>query len=1140
MAFFLNREIINDGVGVQRERSFQNVNVNLLANPPHDPRFFETLPTAWANGYSFQKAIEASNPTAIGEWLSLVCLHAAGVLRAVPYDQDRIDLMYDPDLWPALERTYPFTGPDKLTQIVLLLTNTGVTAGSYYPEIIYTPARNREEWRNDKGLQPYLSGSTLSWEKCRDLQLRDRQIRQLFLNRLLGILQHTSGRIRSSLENLCLTDAFFVELQRNGPEAVSKALETYIPIIKPSDPKDFLRAYPLKRTTIENGEAITTYYFVDGLPETAAWMQGPIGSALPHFTDFHISLNGLVSVQFGGEQHNLDLQPNERAVLLKDLFLANGSIWCRLPGQSNEAQAGTLRNFHIQAITNPGGRFAQLDDNDRAICLMPVKSEFLVHFPEMLSTPEAHAAVRHEPGTESLQWTFKLFGEERKIQLTVAPAPKDLTGAYLALWPPKVAQQWNLYVMHGKGDKTKHGQWTLVDEKGRTGTKVDLPADEYINILNRPDAFNRPMALQLNDSQGNERGLAFLNPLPSPQINAEPAELGIDFGTSNTCFAYKPKHGQAESLIFELSPKVLWGETQKLDNPGFVPLKWGGKRGFFPTILLSQKGFDFSPCTPAVIQAEHLFRVDIPGLHENLVQRWFEGSMPTGWDRHDNMKWELRTGYSPWRNLFLGLTMLYAQAEVFFRHGAIIENYVFTFPLAFSLKERENFHGEASQLTQQIRRICYGNQATNANYFYDVDESTAIALGIQSAGGSAFLEVFVDIGGGTTDLAIRHNNQILALDSFRVAGGAFFKFASENLNSQLGRSGGEKFIQHLGNLLFADELKNGNSKTDFSKSINQVLKENNLHLGTFYSLAINRLDDQLFKRREAAILEQRMGWPSFQLYRSQLFFRHIVAYALLQACAATVQQQLTSTTLTNGIKLILSGNGWGLMAFAEFERHAHAIERICRDILTTLKTHLLETCSAEERPYLEALKIHQVNLLNETALSVAKTTVAKGALSSERPAAQVPVGNPISIPDKGHRYRPFSGLTFRQCLVNEEEVELRWCDRWDEEVLREKCGINFFTLERLQINDQPHEWEKNTNRQLVSFTALGNMKNPTKDPLPAAEWVNINTRLCNSKHYLDQGRLAVSPMNFLLSEIFYSSQAAHLDLENLAKLNGTL
>ena len=1070
-----------------------------------------------------------------------MCLHSTGTLQTVVYDRYDLENFYDPDLWSAPERTFPHSDKEKLENIILLTTNNGAIIGSYYPGVIYAPARNRTKWHDDPNLHPYLSGEKLSWQSCLNLQLCDNSMRQKFLNRLLGLQALMSGRIKTTLENFWQGDSNFNGLEANAPEKLGKTPDTFPPFPDKIDPNQFLSQYPLKRTFSQNGIQSTVYYLVEGFPEPAPWMREPIGPSLPHFSDYKFSPNGQLVVNFGGRQTELLLQANDKVVLLKDLFLpSNGSFWCKLPGNSNEAQTTTIRNLHVQAITNPGGRFTQLGERDKALCLAPVKSEFLQYFPEVLSAPETHLSVRHESGTENLRWTFKLFDSDKTFSLTIEPTPKDLTGAYLALWPPKVAEQWNLYVVHGKGDKTRHGRWALMDEKGRTGYSVDLPAGEYINILNQPDQFNRPMALCLNDSNDNERGVVFLNPLPGPNSGGGKAELAVDFGTSNTCFAYKLANSQPETLIFELSPKTLWGQEPFLDNPGFVPLKWGGARGFFPTILLSQSGYDFSHCTPQAIQAEHLFRIDIPGLHSELVERLFEGTLPTGWDRHDNMKWELRTGYSPDRNLFLGLTMLYAHAELLFNHGATLDNYVLTYPLAFSLKERENFHSEASQLTQRIRQLCYGDQSSNANYFYNVDESRAIALGIQSPGGSAFMEVFVDIGGGTTDLAIRHNNNILALDSFKVAGGAFFKFAAESLDTRKNRSNGEKFINHLGNLLFADKLNNGGGNTDFLKTINQVLKANNLHLGTFYSLAINRLDDQLFKKRESAILEQKMGWPSFQLYRSQLFFTHIIAYSLIQACAAAVNQKLDPATLTNGIKLIFSGNGWGLMVFAELERSARAIEKSCQDILTTLKKHLLESCTEAEKPYLEFLKIHQVNLLNQTALSVAKTSVAKGALDPERPPAHVAVGKPITLQDNGDRSRPFCGLSFRHLVINNKPLELRWCDRWDKDTLEEKLGMRLQVIMNMHVNDQPNGWEQATNQQLTAFTALGNMMNQTEDPLPSEEWVNINTRLCNSKPYLNEGKLSVSPLNFLLSEILYSNQASHLVLEKMAELNGTL
>ena len=227
MPFFLNKEIINDGVGQQKERDFQNVAINALANSPHDAKYFETLPTAWANCYTFQKAIEANKPSDVEEWLVLMCLHSTGTLQTVVYDRYDLENFYDPDLWPALERTFPHSDKEKLENIILLTTNNGAIIGSYYPGVIYAPARNRTKWHDDPNLHPYLSGEKLSWQSCLNLQLRDRTMRQKFFNRLLGLQALMSGRIKTTLENFWQADSAFNILDTNAPEALGKTPLTF-------------------------------------------------------------------------------------------------------------------------------------------------------------------------------------------------------------------------------------------------------------------------------------------------------------------------------------------------------------------------------------------------------------------------------------------------------------------------------------------------------------------------------------------------------------------------------------------------------------------------------------------------------------------------------------------------------------------------------------------------------------------------------------------------------------------------------------------------------------------------------------------------------------------------------------------------
>ena len=96
-----------------------------------------------------------------------------------------------------------------------------------------------------------------------------------------------------------------------------------------------------------------------------------------------------------------------------------------------------------------------------------------------------------------------------------------------------------------------------------------------------------------------------------------------------------------------------------------------------------------------------------------------------------------------------------------------------------------------------------------------------------------------------------------------------------------------------------------------------------------------------------------MGAYSYQRYRTRLLFRHIITYSLLQACAAAVDNRIK---LSSGINLILGGNGWGLMLFAEFPRDSTRLRDEAQAILKSLKTQLAEHTTPEEREYLDALE----------------------------------------------------------------------------------------------------------------------------------------------------------------------------------------
>src|ERR1019366_850011 len=105
------------------------------------------------------------------------------------------------------------------------------------------------------------------------------------------------------------------------------------------------------------------------------------------------------------------------------------------------------------------------------------------------------------------------------------------------------------------------------------------------------------------------------------------------------------------------------------------------------------------------------------------------------------------------------------------------------------------------------------------------------------------VDLFIDVGGGTADIAIRDADHFLVLDSVKLAGKAFFRFTEQNLRGSLAAS--DETRGHLAKLNMVALGENSSGL--------EALERINLDLGTAYSLVINGLDDATFRMREGAI-----------------------------------------------------------------------------------------------------------------------------------------------------------------------------------------------------------------------------------------------------------------------------------------------
>lgn len=1118
---FLNAGILGSGAGVPQRRGFRAISVESIGSPDYDARFFETFPTVWASAYAFRKSLESeANAVAEGprrgeyvlgaateEWATLFLLHYFGIVHLVRFEQQQLERQYDKDLWVALHGTYPSAKENGFSEILLLRTDDQgsdrAVIGAYYPEVVFFPGRGRESWQESETLRPYLRGARLSWAQAARLQLSDEGSRADFHAHLRLVADRAlqSSTLKNHLDNFCR--------EMFGPAAPPAAgpfdrspLKWEVPGNLRREPVEYLDQYPL---SVSNAKGGKTYYLVSGMPHPSPWMTTAIAPKWPAPAQYRRTGAREISVNFAGSDIRCQLEDNDQIVLLRDLFLLDAPFWCKLP-RSSETHASHFRTLHEVEL-----RDSILTQRDMAVCLAPIRREFLEHFPETFQNLKSVYAVPGQGG--AVEWLLPVRGKEVRW-VTKPIGSTDMPNTSLMMWPPKVSRRWKLYAAYGTGSKETGGRWHLVDENGWQGKTVELEEDEYVSFLQRPgNTPNRPRAVLFTDTNDRERGVIFLADFEEQAIDAEGhASLAVDFGTSNTCLAYDA--GQSEILRFKLSPISLWGKRRPEDfeQLGFVPMNWGGTKGFFPTVLLSRRFDERLPdMTPEEVQLEHLFKVDVPGLHRRFESRLYDKGVYQTWRLHSNLKWD-PDPRTPWRALFLELTLLYAHAEMFFNRAAVIDSYVFTFPLAFGDAFRRRYHEQAQGVIRKIRQCCYGSdpQADGFRYVPTVDESTAIAESIREHSSATAMEVFVDVGGGTADIAVRHDGHFLVLDSLEVAGKTFFRFAERNFKQPL--AGATQFKRHLGRLLQGKE-----------QELTIPSFDRQLDLSTFYSVAINDLSDETFRGREENILKKGMGATSYQRYRARLFFRHVLAYALLQACAATVDNRVK---LGNGIKLILGGNAWGLMVFAELPRSTDRLGEEARQILMLLKRQLAPSVRGEEREYLEALEIFGIELLNEDDLSRAKTSVAVGALKADPEAA-----------GRRKNTMPYAGVTIRELKINDfNPATIRWCDRWGFDQFKSRFG--FMDQVSSAEFEGPEDSRRPLDPVLAAFSCLGNAVRNDQDNMPEATWTNINAEVGRRISLIRGDRLGPPPANHFLSEVLYPENAQRDFLDVLAERNG--
>lgn len=1145
----------------------------------------------------FQEAVE--------EWMCLFLLYYFGVANLQELAGDLFTdgpggkSGYDPDLWPALSLTYPEGDLRGLT-LLRVDDQQQTVIGACYPGIVFFPSRGRQTWPASEKLSGYLANRKLSWAKCAAKLLDKTEARTDFLRFLASVKGTLKGaNLQTAVALFCAqrklalpTDA--EAFASEEPRGWARAIVT--------DPEVIMQHYPLFRDrtvpdprTGNPGHIERTYFIVERLSDEEGdeaaeagagkldgpWIGEKVGKGMPTPRDIRAERTGIdrVAINCGGERRVYLLQEDaagprqvnnvplrERVVLLEECFLPRAAYWCRLPAE--EGFATRIQPFHLRKVGDQSSELRKRSNNSTTVHLAPVNERFMSHFGFDLYRPDVatllpvrdvrcEAKDIQEGGSATLgaRWTFTVETSapvsggdpsRRRLEITwEAPVEQNAKLEYntAAIYPPEVSKDWRLYVSRGYGaTRSESGVWGLVDENGRCGEVQVKGESESISILSdtAADRSNRPQALMLYDADNNPRGAFFLEN-PGERTPSWDARLGVDFGTSNTCFAFQRISQPApdpQTLKFELAPRMIWGRASS-ELPGFVPFAWQGK-DFFSTVLLSTKAKTaaLARLQPHEVKPADLFlHIDIPVLHKGLQEALALGAFENDWIIHPYLKWEQGGGgdgrQKPWRALFLSLSLLYAHAELFFKHESKITDYVFTFPLAFEAGVEQDYEQDAAEICRLVRSFCYPGGSQRASVKV-VDESTAVAASQGIDDDHAHTDVFIDIGGMTTDIAVRvDRNRFYARDSVKVAGSAFFKF----IDSHRGRErldSAKALNEHLGALLKEDASSLSIPNKDLLSQIGGF--------GSYFSIAIGeRAQPQL--ERSMREVRRDANPEHYQTFRSRLFYEHLLAYALLQACAAIIKNPTAPTS----IRVICTGNAWGLLTFAKLEKSEQDIRAAAAKRLERIKQSLkkAEGLSDATASRLQRIDIGPVIVVGNqrdagaaAAMNGAKTAVASGAIKW------------LSSGGANERTGDYySGLRLGQAKAAGIEVTVDWSDMWSVSHFSQAVGQ--------ALADQEIDFDGNIAD--ITFSVDQEAVEPF-DPLlyvfmpkPAAltnggdekakaetadwlkrTWRTLNGKLLTRTYTVKNGRLPPSPLNRFLSEVIYEDPSF---LDELAERN---
>lgn len=351
-----------------------------------------------------------------------------------------------------------------------------------------------------------------------------------------------------------------------------------------------------------------------------------------------------------------------------------------------------------------------------------------------------------------------------------------LQGVNVRIWP-RPMHGWNRYLVGVSANTpeaeiqlaqgaiearvldAKNRQWTPLASRQRGGAQCVASSTEtpqWISIEWVPTDGRIPAG-----------GMLYSPPPDRTDPSAQQLDLGLDFGTSNTCVAYKGADGQPAPLPTlaedELNLYLVRAKEESKQHAG--PDLWPSgtgvgvpSRDLFPSeILLPTRleqtsvqqdavrswrfGVDFGTPAPSVVATGTYRESD----HTITEFKWRRSVMERYRQLNQEAVIELQAAY-------LEAVLLQSLARIRLKGPSNPSKVqvTYSFPLAFDDQERRQVLKAA--MLRAARRLNASTDAVWEAPFEGPDESAAAA---SNATEDADLACYIDMGGGTTDIAIR-------------------------------------------------------------------------------------------------------------------------------------------------------------------------------------------------------------------------------------------------------------------------------------------------------------------------------------------------------------------------------------------------